>query len=87
MRTTLDLPDPIFRDLKIRAAQEGVKMKELVEKYIVAGLRGQQVADGKPLSRSPLPVFRESKGSTAPALSNAELQEILDKEDVDGLHH
>jgi hypothetical protein len=43
MRTTLDLPDPIFRDLKSRAAQQGMKLKELVQKYVEDGLRG---ADG-----------------------------------------
>lgn len=81
MRTTLDLPDPIFRDLKIRAAQQGVKMKDLVEQYVVAGLQGRVV----PVKRSPLPVFREATGETAPAFSNSELQAILDEEDADGV--
>ncbi len=79
MRTTLDLPDPIFRDLKSRAAQEGVKLKDLVQDYIVAGLRGPSSAQSP---RSALPVFRKASGTTNPALSNAELQAILDEEDA-----
>lgn len=86
MRTTLDLPDPVFRDLKIRAAQEGLKMKDLVERYIVAGLSGQKVTGETSFARSPLPIFRKTSGSATPALSNTELQEILDGEDIDDLH-
>lgn len=79
MRTTLDLPDPIFRDLKSRAAQEGVKLKDLVQEYIVAGLRGSYSPS---VVRSPLPIFRQSSGAKNPVLSNAELQTILDEEDA-----
>ena len=28
MRTTLDLPDPLMRELKARAAMEGLKLKD-----------------------------------------------------------
>ncbi|MEI6675622.1 MAG: hypothetical protein WCO57_10625 [Verrucomicrobiota bacterium] len=41
MRTTFDLPDPLFREVKIRAVQQGVKLKDLVASYIEMGLRGQ----------------------------------------------
>jgi len=37
MRTTLDLPDPLFRELKIRAAHQGKKLKELIASYLEAG--------------------------------------------------
>lgn len=40
MRTTLDLPDPLFKEVKTRAVQLGVKLKELLATYIEAGLRG-----------------------------------------------
>ncbi len=30
MRTTIDIPDPVYRDLKSRAALEGLSVKELV---------------------------------------------------------
>ena len=41
MRTTFDLPDPLFREVKTRAVQQGVKLKDLVASYIEMGLRGQ----------------------------------------------
>lgn len=81
MRTTLDLPDPLFRELKARAALRGMKMKELVARLIESGLR-EPAATEVPRRRSPLPVARRATGCIIPALSNAEVQAILDDEDA-----
>lgn len=40
MRATLELPDPLFREVKARAAQSGLKLKELLTRSIEAGLKG-----------------------------------------------
>ncbi len=83
MRTTIDLPDPLFREAKTRAVQSGVKFKDLVAQYIEAGLRGRDTTVA-PLRReqTPLPVFRKSSGAAIPARSNAELFEILEREET-----
>jgi hypothetical protein len=87
MRTTLDLPDPIFRELKTRAARQGVKMKELVTTFIEDGLRGSKSARAQvPPARSPLPAARPATGASIPALSNAQIAEILDAEDAHAGH-
>ncbi len=39
MRTTLDLPDAVFRQLKSRAALEGLSLKDLIARYVANGLR------------------------------------------------
>ena len=44
MRTTLDLPDPVFRRLKARAALEGLSLKDLIGRYVAAGLRRSDAA-------------------------------------------
>jgi hypothetical protein len=43
MRTTIDIPDPLYRKLKVKAAESGCSMKALI-------LRGveQQLAPGRP---------------------------------------
>lgn len=46
MRTTLDLPDALFRRLKARAALEGHSMKDLIERYVLAGLLQAEAPDG-----------------------------------------
>ena len=42
MRTTLDLPDPLMRKVKVKAASEGRKLKDLVAELIEAGLENEQ---------------------------------------------
>jgi predicted HicB family RNase H-like nuclease len=44
MKTTLELPDELFRSAKARAAQEGVSLKE----YVASALRekGKRPANG-----------------------------------------
>lgn len=81
MRTTIDLPDSLFREAKTQAVQSSVKFKDLVAQYIEAGLRGR---DAAPLRREyvPLPVFRRASGAAIPARSNAELFELLEREEI-----
>lgn len=84
MRTTIDLPDSLFREAKMRAVQNGVNFKDLVAQYIAAGLRGRNSSvDPMPLEEVPLPVFRSFGGPAIPARSNAELFEILERESAD----
>ncbi len=84
MRTTLDLPDPLFRELKARAAREGKKLKDLVTSYIEAGLFGASSLTETPVrpARSKLPVARRATGRVIPAMSNAEMEQILADEDA-----
>lgn len=84
MRTTLDLPDETFRKLKAEAALRGYKLKELVAQLIERGL-----AEGPlpPSAQQPrriyaIPIAREADGTVTPALSNAQLQAIVDDEDI-----
>ena len=39
MRTTVDIPDGVFRRAKARAAMEGIKLKELITRFLENGLR------------------------------------------------
>jgi len=39
VRTTLDLPDDVFRKLKARAALEGLSLKDLITRYVTHGLQ------------------------------------------------
>jgi hypothetical protein len=81
MRTTLELPDPLFREVKIRAAERGVSLKELLTSYVEKGLREQHV-EARPI-RSPLPTPIPSRGATSPSLTNAEIDELFLKEDLE----
>jgi len=85
MRTTLDLPDETFRQLKARAALSGLKLKDLVTQFIEQGLATREVTQpaAPRAPRPPIPIARKADGSVTPALSNAELYAILDQEDLE----
>ena len=94
MRTTLDLPDETFRQLKAQAALSGLKLKELVTQLIERGLVDGASTQPAPMrGRPPLPVAgervpypipiaREADGTVTPYLSNEQLYAILDEEDL-----
>ena len=77
MRITLDLPDSLMRELKSRAALEGVKFKDYFANIVQAALQ-RPAANAEPPARSPMPVFKRSGAKAMPAMTNSELYAILD---------
>jgi len=75
VRTTLDLPDALYRRLKLQAAKEGKTLKELVIRYLEEGL------SRKAPSKRPLPQVPEAGRRIRPRI-HAELWELLDPPDL-----
>jgi hypothetical protein len=84
MRTTLDLPDPLFRELKVRSALRGMLLKDFVAEILQTGLAQTAAAQAGARPRSPLPVIRKATGAPHPALSNREIDVLLVAEDAHG---
>lgn len=93
MRTTLDLPDETFRQLKAQAALRGFKLKELVAQFIERGLAEGVSNQPAPRDRAPtqtavarnpypIPIARDADGSVTPYLNNAQLYAILEADDL-----
>ena len=81
MRTTLDLPDALLRQLKARAALEGTTLKSLMRSMVETGLNapsGEPRADA-PAGKAGLPSIRLGKPLNLHKLSNAALFELLDE--------
>ena len=72
MRTTIDLPDPVFRRLKAAAALNGVSLKEIILRAVEKEL---QPAPPKK-RRIRFPLIRSKQPGTL-SLTNAEIDEIL----------
>lgn len=70
-----------MRELKARAALEGVKLKDYFANIAQAALK-RPVATGSAPQRSPVPVFHRAKAKPMPVMSNAELYAVLDAEDA-----
>lgn len=73
MRTTVDIPEPIYRRLKTRAASEGRSVKELILRGVQAELHGEERNRRR---RVRLPIVR-SKRPGSVRLDNARIYEII----------
>lgn len=80
-RTTLDLLEPLVRDARARAAMEGLKLKEYFARLVEVALQRPSLANSEP-KRSPALVFRRRGAKPMPALSNAQLNALMDKQDT-----
>lgn len=79
MRTTLDLPDAMLRQLKARAALEGRTLKSLMLSVVERGLRASaEPAPASSASLAGLPSMRLGRSLNLPHPSNAALFELLD---------
>lgn len=81
MRTSVDLPDPLFRHLKARAALEGRSLRELMVQLIERGLSAsapRAMATAGELVDAPCVSLGAPLAIDASQLSNAALSELLD---------
>jgi hypothetical protein len=76
MRTTLELPDPLFREVKAIAANRGISLKEFFTEATRSFLR----VPGDTCKMTSPPVDR--RFAPIPAKSNLETQAILEGEDI-----
>ena len=73
MRTTVDIPDPVYRRLKVRAAREGRSVKELILRGAEHVLKAEPPVSGR---RVKLPIVR-SKRPGSVWLDNAKIYDII----------
>lgn len=82
MRTTVHLPDELYRALKARAASMGVTMRELIRRFVGKGLRQPGTPpDSVRGRREPPPVIIPPRGVPIPAIPHAELLRVEEGED------
>ena len=72
MRTTVDIPDGIYRQLKSRAAREGSSTRALILRGVKEVLKTERQKAGVPVS---LPIVR-SKRPGAVTIDNARIYDI-----------
>ena len=78
MRTTLELPDPLFARLKARAASEHLTLKQLLQSYVEQGLNAMPERPSQKRSAQTLPRLEGLLALESEQLSNAALFELLD---------
>ena len=81
MKTTLEIPDPLFRRVKSRAVMQGVKLKDFVPRLLEAGMERMDAGTKKRgLARksSPFPLIRGRGGPLLASLDNALIGQLLE---------
>jgi hypothetical protein len=101
MKTTLDLPDDLVRELKLRSVHDRLKLKEVAASALRRGLglessavaKPEQLPKGLGVSPQGFPVFNCRPGTPGKKMSAREIvaleQEIIAEEDLNrgGLAH
>jgi hypothetical protein len=72
MRTTVDIPDETYRELKMKAARAGIPVRQIVLRGIQRELEG---AVEKPIRKLQLPLIRSSQPGTL-ELTNEQIDEL-----------
>jgi len=80
MKTTLEIPDELYRQAKVKAATENRKMKDLVSEGLRLVLGLSSISRSLPPRRMTKAPVSVSKGNQIPALTNDALAELLEKE-------
>jgi hypothetical protein len=73
MRTTVDIPDPLYRQLKSKAAGEGRTVKELILRGVESELQGKPRRRRRYVSLPLVP----SKNPGSVSLDNAKIFELI----------
>ncbi|HET9784857.1 MAG TPA: hypothetical protein VFP94_07870 [Terriglobales bacterium] len=81
MRTTVDLPDSVYRSLKVKASMQGVTFKKLLLEYVERGLREPEHATKRGRKDEP-PVIIPPTGQPIPLLSANEIRRLEEIEDL-----
>jgi hypothetical protein len=77
MRTTIELPDPLFQRAKMVALQRRLTLKELIS----LSLQRELEADHPAPRRMTAPPISGRAIASVPALSNAEIAGLMDDEE------
>jgi hypothetical protein len=72
VRTTVDIPAPVYRRLKQQAAQQGCSVRELVTRGIDRGLLQAE----RPKGRAAFPLIRSNGPKVS--LTNKRLYELIE---------
>jgi hypothetical protein len=75
MRTTVDIPDSVYRELKSRAALEGRSVKELILKSVAVALHKSHSAGAR--KRQGLPPVLQSRDPGALKLGKEGVYEYI----------
>ena len=81
MRTTVDIPTPLFRELKARAAEQGATLRQLLTRAVEVELGHRAANRSSPPARVKLPLIRH-RGGPKMRITNEDLARFEEEDDV-----
>jgi hypothetical protein len=78
MKATIDIPDELYREVKIKAAQEGRPLREVVIDALSEATQPRPVPRRKVVVKNGIPVIELGLKGKIPALTNEQIAELLD---------
>ena len=78
MRTTVEIPDLLFRRAKLIAIQRQLTLKELINRALIREVEAIEI----PSRRMVAPPIGIDSTPSALALTNAQLAQLLDQDDL-----
>jgi hypothetical protein len=83
MKTTLDIPDDLMREVKLRAVEENRKLKDIVADLLRRGLAQEQTGSSRTGNRVQLPLVKcGHKARPGEELTPERVAEILLEEEA-----
>jgi hypothetical protein len=87
MKTTLDLPEELVREMKIRAAREGRKLRDVATEIIQRGISSTEPTIKPKGKRVKLPFFQGKKPiNPADELTPDKIHDILMNQEIEWLN-
>ena|ERR1022692_1573991 len=83
MKTTLEIPDPLFRQVKARAAMQGVKLKDVVASALSAYLIRPQLIPKNGIKPCPFPLVRGKTGPLMKKMNNETIAKLQEEDDLE----
>ncbi|MCI0347963.1 MAG: hypothetical protein L0Z53_00930 [Acidobacteriales bacterium] len=80
MKTTLEIPEPLFKQVKARAALEGLKLKDVVASALNGYLKRPKASSKK---RCPFPLVSGKGGRLLRKMSNQTVAILEEKEELE----
>lgn len=83
MKTTLDLPENLIREMKLRAAREGRKLRDVATEVVQRGLFGPSTRKDSKANRVQFPLVDCDTASPTEELSPSKVAEILTNQEAE----
>jgi hypothetical protein len=83
MKSTVEIPNPLFRRIKVHAAMEGLKLKEVVAFALSAYLTQPRPPSKNGTRPCPFPLVRGKTGRLMKEMCNEMIAQLQEKEDIE----